>query len=239
MATTETTSEIVSESSAQAAVISSAESTALPASVYARQQFAMKVIHITFEKGFENIISLLDKPPSDDLYNFIGYTRTWAISLLAHHQTEDEVLFPKLQEKLDFSVEVTQHEVIHDVCTKYIRASTEMQQDTSKFDPAKLKSILLEHKDVIFNHLNQEVADLDPERMKVFTEQEIADLTKAVNKQSKKSDPFTIFVYMRCHTPPEYKGFPPLPWFVRSFLVPWVFASKYSGYWKYAPYDLY
>ncbi|KAK9379676.1 uncharacterized protein V2V93DRAFT_373325 [Kockiozyma suomiensis] len=211
----------------------------IPDNVYSKMQFAMHAVHITFEKGFNNILVLLENPPVHDLYNFLGYARSWATSLLFHHESEDEVMFPFLMTKLDFKSEVEQHKVIHSTCTKFADRTLAMQNDTSLFDAAELSQILLENKDLIFQHLSEEVQDLAPENLKAFTEQELTDMTLRLNKYSKtKADPFTTFVYMRCHTPPEYKGFPPLPWFVRSFLVPWVFASKHKGYWKYAPYSL-
>ncbi|KAK7204967.1 hypothetical protein BZA70DRAFT_278768 [Myxozyma melibiosi] len=212
---------------------------AIPDDVYAKPQFAMRAIHLTFEHGFDNILTHLSDPPLADLGNFLGYARTWATSLLFHHESEDEVMFPFLMTKLDFSAEVEQHKVIHSVCTKFAERTLAMQRNPETFDAKELQQILLEHKDIIFQHLADEVSDLAPERLRAFSEAELTDMTARLNKYSKtKSDPFTTFVYMRCHTPPKYKGFPPLPWFVRAVLVPWVFGSKHWGYWKYAPYSI-
>jgi hypothetical protein len=45
-------------------------------------------VHTTFKLGFERILPLLDNPPTNDLFNFLGYFETWADGLIGHHDAE-------------------------------------------------------------------------------------------------------------------------------------------------------
>lgn len=44
--------------------------------------------HETFKLGFDNILALLDTPPTNDLKNFLGYCEAWAVCLEQHHASE-------------------------------------------------------------------------------------------------------------------------------------------------------
>lgn len=55
----------------------------------------------------------LEKPPLDDLPNFVGYCTTWAASIASHHDTEELLMFPFLSKHLDMSSEAEEHAVMH------------------------------------------------------------------------------------------------------------------------------
>lgn len=44
--------------------------------------------HDAFKAGFDSILSHLDKPPLDDLPNFLGYCQSWAEAIAEHHDSE-------------------------------------------------------------------------------------------------------------------------------------------------------
>ena len=67
--------------------------------------------------------------------------------------------------------------------------------------------------------------------MRAFTDVEITTFLAGFQKEIVASaSPWLDLPYARGHTAPRAREeFPPLPWFLRSVLVPYVFARKYSG----------
>jgi len=205
---------------------------------YNRLQFNMIHVHSGFKLGFDRILTLLDNPPTQDLRNFLGYCEAWAVCLGAHHGSEEEIVFPFLQQKLDFGGEIEQHKVIHaglEELLPYIRSA---KADASKFDALKLKDMMSKLRDSLFQHLDEEILHLAPENMHVFEAKDIdVMMAKLLAHAHSHDDPFISLPFMLSHTAPEYKViWPQMPWFVKRVLTPYVFAWRHSGYWKYSPY---
>ncbi|EJD40854.1 hypothetical protein AURDEDRAFT_170046 [Auricularia subglabra TFB-10046 SS5] len=55
---------------------------------YDKLQFSMIRVHDAFKAGFDSIMEHLEKPPLDDLPNFVGYCTAWAAGIASHHDTE-------------------------------------------------------------------------------------------------------------------------------------------------------
>ncbi|KAJ7126069.1 hypothetical protein C8R44DRAFT_874446 [Mycena epipterygia] len=219
---------------------SSASTMSYPTDPFMSMQYNMANTHDTYKLGYKTIIPHLDKPPLDDLDNFLGYCRAWASSIVGHHDSEEEVLFPFLSQKLDFASELEQHVVVAEGLTNIIKYIDQSLADHSAFDSAKLKDMMETLAGPLFEHLDEEVEDLAPEKMKVFTPEEISkagkDLMVYIRAHSEK---YITLPFMRCHTPPELKEiWPPFPWVVKRLVVPWILAPKHAGYWKYAPYPV-
>ncbi|KAK9241683.1 hypothetical protein V1506DRAFT_550029 [Lipomyces tetrasporus] len=210
----------------------------LPTDPHELPQFVMRRLHFAFETAFYNILKNLEKPPQTDLSNFLGYCEAWCITLLGHHETEETITFPYLQQKLDFAEEVEQHKKIHDALDAFLEQIRLAKKDSAAFDPARMTQILKDAEDNLMAHLHQEIEDLAPDRLKVFSGEELAEMMKVSEKYAMKhSSPVVILPLIRSHTPPEYKCFPPLPWAVEKLLLPFL-AMRHSGYWKYAPYSV-
>ncbi|KAJ7064923.1 hypothetical protein C8F01DRAFT_1128768 [Mycena amicta] len=208
--------------------------------IYAAMQYNMANTHDTYKAAYKTILPHLDNPPLDDLDNFLGYARAWASSIVGHHDSEEETLFPFLNTKLDFSHEIEQHVFVASGLTEIINYIDKSRADPSKFEAAKLKSLMETLAGPLFQHLDDEVADLAPEKLKVFTPEELSQAAKDLMTYIRAhSEKYVTLPFMRCHTPPELKEiWPPFPWIVKRVVVPWFLAPKYAGYWKYAPYDM-
>ncbi|KAI0659127.1 hypothetical protein C8Q70DRAFT_152040 [Cubamyces menziesii] len=216
--------------------------TTVPTDPFEYIHWNMKLAHKTFEEGYNVIVSKLDDPPTNDLKNFLGYCEAWAHAISHHHDTEEATLFPALNTKMDFSHEKEQHAAVHAFLDDFLATVQAAQADTSKFDAAKLKSMLESSNDAIFTHFREEVEHIEPEKLKAagFSEAEGRQMIADVDKHAKShGDPFLAVPYMRSHTPPEYKEiWPPIPWILRKLVVPYMLAKKHSGYWKYSPYGM-
>ena len=66
--------------------------------------------------------------------------------ILNHHFSE-AIVFPFLNQKLDFSNEMEQHKGIHDALTKILTSLSEMQATPAKFDVPRLKELMLPLRD--------------------------------------------------------------------------------------------
>ncbi|KAH9849415.1 hypothetical protein C2E23DRAFT_737468 [Lenzites betulinus] len=214
----------------------------VPTDPYELLHWNMKLAHATYEKGYENIVSLLDNPPSNDLKNFLGYCEAWVHSILHHHETEEATVFPILNEKMDFSHERDQHKELHDFLDKFLVVIKDAREDTSKFNGEDIKELMLSAKDIMFTHFNEELVHIGASKLKEanFTEAECKSMVEAMEKHAKANgDPFLVVPYMRSHTEPDYKNiWPPMPWVLRKLVIPYMLAKKHSGYWKYSPYAM-
>ncbi|KAI0763149.1 hypothetical protein BC629DRAFT_980508 [Irpex lacteus] len=205
-------------------------------------QFDMTRAHSTHKLGYDRIVELLADPPMNDLANFLGYCSVWAAAILEHHDSEELIVFPFLNQKMDFSGEAEEHKVIHDILEELISTINAAKDDHKKFKPADMIELMKKFRGPLFNHLDAEVQHISAEKFRVagIDEAELAAMQKRmVDHAVATSDPWTTLPYMRGHTPPEYKDtWPPLPWFLRKVAIPYVLARKHAGYWKYCPYAL-
>ncbi|KII95761.1 hypothetical protein PLICRDRAFT_34703 [Plicaturopsis crispa FD-325 SS-3] len=210
-----------------------------PTDAHVYFQWFMERAHDAFKAGFDSILSHLDKPPLDDLPNFLGYCQSWAEAIAEHHDSEEVVFFPVLSAKLDMSSEIEQHRVLHVSLDAFLAYIASVKKDLASFDAAKLRSLMNDLRGPLYEHLDDEVADLSPEKLKdKFSAAELHDILKKTGDYAKaNADPWTGLPFMRSHTPPEYKPlWPGMPWVLTKVLIPHVFARRHSGYWKYAPY---
>lgn len=195
----------------------------------------MSILHDTFKRGFDSMQRHLHSgslPTSDsELRNFVGYCWVWTHIINHHNDTEELIFIPWASTKLDFLKEHEQHEALHGKIDRIHEYLEEALKDVKKFDDRAFSAMLDEVKEPLYTHLDEEVADLAPERMKVFTAAEIQDFNQRMGDHLRKTDdPSIALCYLKAHMPADVKDqFPPnLPWFVRKLLVPYVFGWKYS-----------
>jgi len=143
---------------------------------------------------------------------------------------------------MDFSEEIEAHKVIHANLDNLLALIREFKADYSKFDPEKLKKMLVDFKEPLYTHLDGEIEHLQAHNLKSagFSEQDLKDMIVGLEEYAKShGDPFITLPFVRSHTPPEIKEYwPTLPWAFRKIVIPYILGMKFSGYWKYAPYSL-
>ncbi|CDO74461.1 hypothetical protein BN946_scf184979.g16 [Trametes cinnabarina] len=93
-----------------------------------------------------------------------------AKGLTTHHTIEERYLFPMLAKRMDCfkddEVHLKSHEAIHhglDALNALIR---KWSQDPTTYKPEEMRACLDSWREVLFNHLDQEVKDLSAENMK-------------------------------------------------------------------------
>ncbi|KAF8574056.1 hypothetical protein K439DRAFT_1420908 [Ramaria rubella] len=209
-----------------------------PNDPYEVPRFFMLLAHKSYQKGFESVLSHLDDPPLDDLKNFLGYCEACLLAISYHHHVEETVFFPFANQKLDFSHEMEQHKDIHAGLDRLIDTIQAAQTNHSLFDAAQMKKMMVGLRTPMYEHFDEEIAHLNPAELKVFPTEEIVAIMEKVKTTAKGTgDPFKMVPFYLSHRPLEYsKTWPPMPWFVRKFVVPYVIAARHSGYWRYSPY---
>ncbi|KAJ7128679.1 hypothetical protein C8R44DRAFT_667061 [Mycena epipterygia] len=212
-----------------------------PTDPYERLQANMAHAHDTYRLGYATILRHLEEPPMDDLDNFLGYCRAWASSIVGHHDAEEAVLFPFLNQKLDFSDELAQHVAVAGGLTGIIAYIDAVRSDPAELDAGKLKEIRAMDRDSEFEHLAEEVEDLSADNLKVFSTDELAGVERdMIGYFSWHSEKFITLPFMRSHTPPELKDVwpPTFTWPLKKVVIPYLLSGRHSGYWKYSPYPI-
>ncbi|KAH0591376.1 hypothetical protein H2248_001454 [Termitomyces sp. 'cryptogamus'] len=209
---------------------------------YALLQYNMIHAHDTFKLEYDTIVSHLDSLPKDDLRNFLGYCEAWALSIELHHTSEEDIVFPFLNQKMNFSEEKAQHELIHANLDRILSLIVAAKADPTKFDSCALRDIMNDFKETLYTHLDEEVKHISASNLKTaqFEERDVKAMVERLETYAKShGDPFLLVPFMRSHTPAAIKDtWPSMPWIVRKVVVPYVLAKKHSGYWKYSPYSM-
>ncbi|KAG6856818.1 hypothetical protein H0H87_000290 [Tephrocybe sp. NHM501043] len=192
------------------------------------------VAHQTFKLGYDTILSHLDSPPEDDLKNFLGYCEAWALAIESHHQSEEEIVFPFLSQKMDFSGEKAQHEIIHANLDTLLATIVAAKDNPTTFDATVLKNLMVTLREPLYTHLDEEVMHISASNLKQaqFEEQHLKDMNDRLEAYAKShGDPFLLVPFMRSHTPAALKEiWPPMPWVIRKVVIPYVLALKHSGH---------
>ncbi|KAK9490797.1 hypothetical protein V1508DRAFT_451139 [Lipomyces doorenjongii] len=122
--------------------------------------------------------------------------------LLAHHDVEENIMFPILNTKLDFSEEEEQYKAMYDAVDKFATCVRAARVDNTKFDATLLIDILEGAKDVL------------------------REMMESSRKYTlKHDDPFVMLPFLMGHTPPEYKSWPPLLWVVAKLILQWIIGG--------------
>ncbi|KAI0032507.1 hypothetical protein K488DRAFT_49746, partial [Vararia minispora EC-137] len=197
--------------------------------------------HEGFKAAFENIEKHLENPPKGDMANFIGFCESFVAIIEHHHNTEEETLFPELNTKMDFHGEQEQHKAIHDFLHSFADILTKAKPNPQSLDIAAIKQLMAGAKQNLYTHLDQEVDHITGENIRAagFTDKEVQDMLKRMDEFIMKGVVMSRDLpFICCVTKPQANGkaFPPLPWFIRKIVLPFMLVPIHSGWWKYGPY---
>ncbi|KAI8993100.1 hypothetical protein BD414DRAFT_412745 [Trametes punicea] len=133
----------------------------------------MAYFHDHFRHEFNAVYELADGSFGKrgmSLQMYLRLAAQLAKGLTAHHTIEERYLFPILAKHMasfkDDEVHLKSHEAIHhglDDLTALIRKWSE---EPATYNPQEMRACLDSWREVLFNHLDQEVKDLSGENMK-------------------------------------------------------------------------
>lgn len=188
---------------------------------------------------------------------------------------QEVIVFPFLNQKMDFASEKEAHEVIFKGITALETLLKEFKADHAKFDPSQIKKSLEEMKEplvglvlVLCCHyrwftyssliwmLKSNTSRLTSWRRLVSVKQSLRIWTLNSTNMLKVTETHSSLSHTWCraffdpaimadscwpmpsHNPPEIQAvWPPMPWFLRKLVIPYVLAKRHSGYvsWKKVP----
>lgn len=139
-----------------------------------------------------------------------------AANEIADNINAEIIVFPFLNQKLDFSSEIAAHEVIHASLDELLPIFRASQLKPDGFDAATVKEMIIKLRDplvslplasepgysnwffaVQFKHLDEELVHIAPENLKVFEAQEVQDMLNKLFAYAHGHDsPWTVAPFM-------------------------------------------
>ncbi|KAI0743520.1 hypothetical protein C8Q80DRAFT_1181703 [Daedaleopsis nitida] len=136
---------------------------------------SMTYFHDHFKQEFNALYELADGSFTKrgmSLPMYLRLATQLAKGLTVHHTIEERHIFPVLAKRMpmfqDNDVHLKSHEGIHhgvDELTKKVR---KWFDEPSTYSPEEMRTCLDSWREVLFNHLDQEVKDLSGENMKKY-----------------------------------------------------------------------
>ncbi|KAE8445243.1 hypothetical protein EG329_013615 [Mollisiaceae sp. DMI_Dod_QoI] len=181
---------------------------------------------------------------SKDISNFIIFCQTWHETIHHHHDFEEKIFFPSIEE---FSGEkgimdgnVKQHEAFHDGLAEFGQFLTGLKAE--EWDAKKLLQIIDGFGEALTLHLREEIDSLlalekyggkNLEKawadLEVRMRAEVTDMSRVI--------PLAFGGIDRTFEDGRHKNWPPFPWFVPYLCM--LFMWKYRGTWKFSPCTLF
>lgn len=118
----------------------------------------MSLIHNCYIRGLNSIWLNAPVVTPKDEKAFAGYALACTAAIHGHHEGEETIIFPFLQSKVDMAVNVEQHEAFYDGLAAFEAYMTDVQQNVEKFDPIRVRQLVMAFGEPMIEHLHAEVS---------------------------------------------------------------------------------
>ncbi|WP_194817265.1 hemerythrin domain-containing protein [Nocardia sp. XZ_19_385] len=161
----------------------------------------MEVVHRAFRRESRLLIELVAAAPLGNTARaevIADHFRDYRLGLQNHHEGEDELLWPPLLARVDLQADIVlrmqaQHERIEATLTR-LDAAVPVWETTAGADERDTAvAVLVEHRAVLLEHLDDEEATLLPLAAEYLTEKEWAALGDHLVANTPKRTLFTLF----------------------------------------------
>ncbi|PMD67691.1 uncharacterized protein K444DRAFT_649527 [Hyaloscypha bicolor E] len=208
----------------------------------------MALVHNIVLRGL-NCITLqanhVKKP--EDILDFMTFCDAWSCTLHSHHNTEETVYFPLLEEQSTEKGVMSRNHTEHETFLPGLLALDEYIQnvkaDVKTYDGSKILKITEDLGPALEAHLTNEIDLLES-----LAKGEKIDwnlLGRAMAAHSKKvADRVREVPFLITNSDVTYESgihgerFPPFPWFVHQ-IFRWVYIPQLKGAWRFASCDDY
>jgi len=141
----------------------------------------MSIFHEMFKEEFNTLYELADGSFNQrgmSLSYYLASAHQMKTHLTMHHTIEERHIFPFLAKRMpqfaNAAVHINSHKGIHDGLEDLSTLLTKWTSDPKTYSPTEMKHCLDGFRDVLFKHLDEEVADLRGENLQnYFTLEEI------------------------------------------------------------------
>ncbi|KAF8955140.1 hypothetical protein BDZ97DRAFT_1675101 [Flammula alnicola] len=197
----------------------------------------MSLAHNLIIRGINSMWKNALSVKSDDVGAFSGYALSCLQFVHAHHHGEEHVVFPRLQAKLDMGHNIEQHEAFQEPMRALEDYMTRVNKGLEEYDGERTREIVKAFGDPMVEHLRDEITTLTPEKLSVFTNEELSETAKAFQEHIKQLGGFfTLFPFaLMAHDQRDAPEWPPAPAPVKWFATNIGYFVNRS-YWKFSPY---
>jgi len=197
----------------------------------------MSLAHNLIIRGINSIWKNAPLVESDDVPAFAGYVLSCLQFIHSHHDGEEKAVFPRLQVKLDMRHNIEQHEAFHEAMHALEDYITKVNQGLEKYDGERTRKLVKDFGDPLTEHLRDEITTLTPEKLSVFTNDELSETANAHQEHIKQLGGFTTLLpfALTAHDLRDAPDWPPAPapvkWFASNVTY---FVNR--SFWKFSPY---
>ncbi|KAF8973228.1 hypothetical protein BDZ97DRAFT_668029 [Flammula alnicola] len=137
----------------------------------------MSAFHEWFKEEFNTLYELADGSFTRQglsLPRYLDTAKAMNHHLTMHHTLEERHIFPILARSMpkfannDDGAHIASHRGIHEGLEKLEKLVTKWKDSPSTYSPADMRACLDSFRDVLFHHLDEEVADLPGENLKKY-----------------------------------------------------------------------
>jgi hemerythrin-like domain-containing protein len=201
-------------------------------------------IHSALRRILDTIVRVSAAPvPEDDRAAFADFSGGFTRFLHAHHQSEEEIVFPKLSEvaarasQPAYAANVADWRADHEKLLVHLAAlETAIAQFRTGRSPERLQKTAVDVRDFLFPHLLAEETALDGGLAKLLRADEALALDVASAKHGQRvGGPRLLVLLVHALTDAEQQAqFGAMPWFVRKVLLKRIWTRGFRGCLKYA-----
>lgn len=128
----------------------------------------MALVHNSFIRALNSIYlqaENIDVNNKQDIEDFLGYISSWSYAIHAHHESEEEVAFPLLDEEIGIENYMEpnkeQHEAFGPGFKEFDAYIQDIKDGKEPYDGAKIKEVLDKFASILVNHLVEEVVFME------------------------------------------------------------------------------
>jgi hypothetical protein len=206
---------------------------------------SLERIHGALRRSLDTIVRVSGAPvPEGDRAGFAEFCRRFTRFLHVHHDSEEQIVFPKLTEVAGrasqpvLAADVTgwrhDHETLLGRLGAFENAIAEFRTGGT---PATLHRTASEVREVLFPHLQAEETALDGQGLaKLLRDDEVIALDAESAKHGQRAGgPAVLLMLVHALTAEEQQAqFGDMPWLVRKLLLKRIWARSFRGCLKYA-----
>ncbi|TIA32461.1 hypothetical protein D6C78_08215, partial [Aureobasidium pullulans] len=201
----------------------------------------MALAHNGIIRGLNSIYLQAPNLPANDTVvarDFLIYCQCWSESMHHHHDAEEEIFFPDIENVTNVKGVMEQNVEQHRAFTPgfdkfYDYCKTCPSKD---YDGAKLRSLVQDFAEPLVKHLHDEIETL--RALDKYDSKRVKQAYGRLEKSLMATDNYRIAPLVFGTADRKYEGgihnFPAVPFFV-PYIINYVFGMRYRGVWRFNP----
>ncbi|KAJ9296759.1 hypothetical protein DTO271G3_4958 [Paecilomyces variotii] len=200
----------------------------------------MALVHNIILRGYNSIYLQAPEVKPADVQDFLHYSHAWYEFVIGHHDSEERVLFPGIEEatgvKGIMDTDIEEHAAFHDGLENLKTYIDTCLATPSKYSGVELVKVLDSFGAALHSHLEHEPANLLALSKYSFDMKALGDHTTQYGLQRYSTTDVLPILWYNLDTKFEdgkWESFPPLPAPVKWYMVN-VLGWWRSNWWRFA-----